>query len=313
MTNFTVFLSAEGFQAELLSELAYEKIPVVKIIERLVITEPSAYQAAWAQNMWTDASEIVFDSIQNGAKELRSRAPWWTNYPLTNFRRAQLIQAALPKFKNPPLGFPPQSGGLSQRNSPLAAWSLLAPGLILASARCSHPYPHGEVSFVENKVTPPSRAYLKLWELFSVYGFKPGENERVVDMGSSPGGWTWVLQQLGCDVLSVDRADLDAKIAALPRITCVRQNAFSIKPEDIGAVDWFFSDIICEPAKLLQMVRQWQASGLCSRFVCTLKFKGVTDHVTARAFAAIPDSRLVHLFHNKHELTWFCGPDLVKN
>ena len=29
-----------------------------------------------------------------------------------------------------------------------------------------------------------------------------------------------------------------------------------------------------------------------------------TDHETARAFAAIPGSRVLHLFHNKHELTW---------
>jgi 23S rRNA (cytidine2498-2'-O)-methyltransferase len=25
---------------------------------------------------------------------------------------------------------------------------------------------------------------------------------------------------------------------------------------------------------------------------------------TAQRFAAIPDSRLIHLHHNKHELTW---------
>jgi 23S rRNA (cytidine2498-2'-O)-methyltransferase len=38
--------------------------------------------------------------------------------------------------------------------------------------------------------------------------------------------------------------------------------------------------------------------------VCTLKFQGPTDHETARRFAAIPGSRLMHLHHNKHELTW---------
>ncbi len=29
-----------------------------------------------------------------------------------------------------------------------------------------------------------------------------------------------------------------------------------------------------------------------------------TDHESARAFAAIEGSRLMHLSHNKHELTW---------
>jgi 23S rRNA (cytidine2498-2'-O)-methyltransferase len=39
-------------------------------------------------------------------------------------------------------------------------------------------------------------------------------------------------------------------------------------------------------------------------FLCTLKFQGETDHATARAFAAIPGSQLLHLSCNKHELTW---------
>jgi 23S rRNA (cytidine2498-2'-O)-methyltransferase len=51
-------------------------------------------------------------------------------------------------------------------------------------------------------------------------------------------------------------------------------------------------------------VRRWLDSGLARRFVCTIKFQGATDHATARDFAAIPGSRLMHLHHNKHELTW---------
>jgi 23S rRNA (cytidine2498-2'-O)-methyltransferase len=37
--------------------------------------------------------------------------------------------------------------------------------------------------------------------------------------------------------------------------------------------------------------------------VCTLKFQGATDHAVQAAFAALP-GKLVHLHHNKHELTW---------
>ena len=40
------------------------------------------------------------------------------------------------------------------------------------------------------------------------------------------------------------------------------------------------------------------------RFVCTIKFQGETDHKTVDAFAKIPGSRLLHLHHNRHELTW---------
>jgi 23S rRNA (cytidine2498-2'-O)-methyltransferase len=38
--------------------------------------------------------------------------------------------------------------------------------------------------------------------------------------------------------------------------------------------------------------------------VCTVKFQGATDHAAAEAFAAIPGGRLMHLYHNKHELTF---------
>jgi 23S rRNA (cytidine2498-2'-O)-methyltransferase len=47
------------------------------------------------------------------------------------------------------------------------------------------------------------------------------------------------------------------------------------------------------------------ASGRVRNFVCTIKFQGETDHETARRFAQIPGSRVMHLHHNKHELTWF--------
>jgi 23S rRNA (cytidine2498-2'-O)-methyltransferase len=40
------------------------------------------------------------------------------------------------------------------------------------------------------------------------------------------------------------------------------------------------------------------------RFVCSVKFQGPTDFEVMRDFIAIPGSRLLHLHHNKHELTW---------
>ena len=39
-------------------------------------------------------------------------------------------------------------------------------------------------------------------------------------------------------------------------------------------------------------------------FVCTIKFQGETDHQSAASFAAIPGAQVLHLHHNKHELTF---------
>jgi 23S rRNA (cytidine2498-2'-O)-methyltransferase len=124
-------------------------------------------------------------------------------------------------------------------------------------------------------------------------------------MGASPGGWTWALARLGANVRSVDKAPIDAAVAALPNVRTRVESAFAMDPAHVKTpYDWFFSDVICEPRRLLSMVLRWRAAGAARRFVCTLKFKGQTDHATIDAFRAIPDSRLLHLCHNRHELTW---------
>jgi 23S rRNA (cytidine2498-2'-O)-methyltransferase len=175
---------------------------------------------------------------------------------------------------------------------------------VLAAARCSSPFPNGEAHFIEDRTAPPSRAYLKLWELFTLIDEKPAPGALCLDLGASPGGWSWVLQRLGARIVSVDKAPLDPRIAALPGIESRQESAFALDPLALGQVDWLFSDIVCYPERLLSLVERWLAAGTVRRFVCTIKFQGVTDFATQRRFAAIPGSRLLHLAANKHELTW---------
>jgi 23S rRNA (cytidine2498-2'-O)-methyltransferase len=137
----------------------------------------------------------------------------------------------------------------------------------------------------------------------------PGE--RCLDAGASPGGWTWALARLGAEVIAVDRAPPDERVAALPGVRFIKHDAFTLKPEDIGPLDWLFCDAACYPPRLYEWIGKWLASGLCKRFVCTLKMQGTVsgadnpvDFDTPRRFAAIPGGTVVHLYHNKHELTW---------
>ena len=160
------------------------------------------------------------------------------------------------------------------------------------------------MAFVEDRTGPPNRAYLKLWEALVRLGRWPGPGERCLDLGASPGGWTWVLARLGAAVVAVDKAPLDPKVAAMPGVSWRGESAFALEPESVGAVDWLFSDIVCYPARLLRLVETWRSSGLVRNFVCTIKFQGETDHDSAAAFAAIPGAQVLHLHHNKHELTF---------
>lgn len=291
----TAYLAAEGFETQLAEELAEDAVRH----GRLFIVPGPARPLAWAQNVWFEPEDIAVPSIGEAAKALRVRQRNWAHYPFDFHRRSALIAAKLPKVSAKPLVFPDPAP-----TAPLGSWTLLAPDRLLAATRCASPFANGEAHFVENHTGPPGRAYLKLWEALTVIGRRPGPGDRCLDLGASPGGWTWVLAGLGARVMAVDKAPLDPRIAALPNVETRRESAFGLDPGAVGAVDWLCCDVICYPDRLLTMIRRWLERGAVRRFVCTLKFQGATDHETARAFAAIPGSRLVHLFHNKHELTW---------
>jgi 23S rRNA (cytidine2498-2'-O)-methyltransferase len=291
----TAYQAAEGFVAELTHELGDIEIAH----ERLLLAPGPPRPAAWAQNIWPDPVTIPVASIGDAARRLRAIQRNWAAYAPRHYRRAMLIQDRLPSVSAKPLVF-----GEKPPEAPLGSWTLLDPNTLLVAPHCTSPFPNGEMRFVENHTGPPSRAYLKLWEALTLIGARPGPGDLCLDLGGSPGGWSWALTQMGARVISVDKAPLDPAVACLPGIEYRRDSAFALDPAAIGKVDWLFCDVVCYPARLLALVERWLASGTCQRFVCTIKFQGVTDHDIAARFAAIPGSTLRHLFHNKHELTW---------
>lgn len=290
------YLAPDGFLLDLQKELGDA---VLATRGRLVLARASTGPVAWAANTWFDPIEIPIGSITDAAKKLRAIQRNWVLYSHAHHRRAALIAENLPKVSGKPLTF-----GEPVPKSPLGSWTLLAPDLVLAAPRCSSPFPNGEARFIEDRTAPPSRAYLKLWELFTLLDHRPRAGDLCIDLGSSPGGWTWVLAKLGARVVSVDKAPLEPRIAALPGVEHRRTSAFALDPRSIGPVDWLLSDIACYPRRLLTLVNKWLASGMARHFVCTIKFQGETDFDIMREFAAIPGSSLLHLHHNKHELTW---------
>ena len=294
MPELTGYLAPRGFLAELQQELGDT---VVEIYGDLVLAAGPARPIAWVANVWHAPERIAIASIGDAAKKLRAIQRNWALYPHAHHRRAALIVEKLPKVSAKPLAF-----GTPAPTAPLGSWALLAPDLMLASASCSSPFPNGEVQFVEDR-TAPNRAYLKLWEALTLIGRHPQPGELCLDLGASPGGWTWVLQKLGARVISVDKAALDPHIASLPNVVYRRESAFALEPQSFGRVDWLVADIACYPPRLLTLVRKWLAAGTVRRFICTIKFQGATDLDVMAEFAAIPGSRLIHLHHNKHELT----------
>jgi 23S rRNA (cytidine2498-2'-O)-methyltransferase len=267
----------------------------------------------WARNIWLEPFRLEFGSISEAASALRSIQRNWALSLFTQFRRGALIAEKLPSLPQKRRPFP-----WLLPEQPMGGWTLLDAHTLAASAACASPFPAGAIQFLEDREGPPSRAYLKLWEALTRIRKWPGPGERCLDAGASPGGWTWALAKLGAAVTAVDRVPPEGRVLSMtgeqgrPLVSFVKHDAFTLKPEDIGPVDWVFCDVICYPSRLYAWIEKWLASGLCGNFVCTIKMQaaGGASSVdyggidAARNFAAIPGSSVTHLWHNKHELTW---------
>lgn len=295
----SAYLAPIGFEKDLEAELLLRGVRVLEKFDRLYLTEGSARDIVFAQDTWEEVELVEFTSISDGATKLKEIGTRFQHFPLKNIRRGELVLEKLPRARIKKYDFLetiPQS--------PLSAFSLLSENKALVAKRTQSVLPFGEINFNEDKENPPSRAYLKLWELFTLYGYMPKKGEAVMDLGACPGGWTWVLASMGCDVLSIDKAPLDPKIMAMSEVKFLQESAFGLRPQHVGAKSWLFSDIICYPHKLLELVNRWQESGLVANYACTIKFQSETDFETMFKFMEIPGSRVIHLSCNKHEVTW---------
>lgn len=264
-----------------------------------------------------------FKSISEGAALLKRMQRNWAMYPFRCIRRAELIKQKLPfissKLKEFPYVIPLSSMGF---------FTLLDENTIFGSSKTSSPLPLGELHFVEDKINPPSRAYLKLYEALCLLDYykrfslksdegifrkderKPFNGLTCIDAGACPGGWTWVLDSLGANIIAIDRSPLIPSLMEKPNIKFISHDAFTLLPSHFEKVDWVFSDVICYPPRLLEWVHKWLDLDLCSHFVCTIKMQGEPDMKSIREFFNIPHSKIVHLTSNKHELTWLCAPFL---
>lgn len=294
-----IALAIYELESELERELTFRNIPFEKY-DRLYFFKEN-YCPLFAQVTWINCQTIPITSIGDGIKKLKTLGKNWALFSIGHHRRAQLIQDGLPKIKYDPIPFLAQNP-----KHPMGGWTLLDEQTIICSTETTSPYPLGKIEFIENREIPPSRAYLKLWEFFTVHYPPPAQGTKVIDMGSSPGGWSWVLSQLKLDVISVDKAPLEPHIAKIPNITFLQESAFALDPKRMIEVKWFFSDIICYPERLLTFVKKWMNESAVDHVVCTIKFQGEADFTVIDQFLQIPNSKIVHLYHNKHELMWWC-------
>jgi 23S rRNA (cytidine2498-2'-O)-methyltransferase len=157
----------------------------------------------------------------------------------------------------------------------------------------------------------PSRSYLKIEEAYGVIGCEPGPGDSVCDLGAAPGGWSYSAAKRGARVVAVDNGPLKGGALGHPRIDHRSDDAFGFSPGKDAVFDWLFCDLLEDPHKVLRsIVRPWIEGRWCRRFVINLKF-GRVDPIVLLGELRAPDSplapasdvRIVHLYHDREELT----------
>ncbi len=258
----------------------------------------------WARTVLLEPFFLNFNTIGEAANHLKNIQRNWAPYQYTCFRRAQLIQEKLPYINLKDRKFP-----VSIPQSPIGLYTLIDEHTLIASAKTSSYLPAGTLHFVEDHENPPSRAYLKIQESLTMANLfngtpLPDSNSNCFEAGACPGGWTWVLVNLGAHVYAVDRAELAPELMSNPLVKFQAHDAFTLKPDDIGQVDWIFSDVICYPERLYEWIKMWLDYNPNLNMICTIKMQGDINWPLIQQFAEIPNSIIVHLNYNKHELTW---------
>jgi len=164
----------------------------------------------------------------------------------------------------------------------------------------------------------PSRSTLKLEEAFKTM-LDESEQSRylqngmtAVDLGASPGGWTWQLVQRGMLVSAIDNGAMDQALMDSGQVQHIKADGFKYQPEK--PVDWLVCDMVERPLHISRMISRWLVEGHCRHTAFNLKLpmKQRYDIVqqcrelieTELSEAGIPHrSRIKQLYHDREEVT----------
>jgi len=100
-----------------------------------------------------------------------------------------------------------------------------------------------------------SRAWLKTEEAIWWSRFPIGKRSpRAAELGSAPGGSTQALLARGCEVIGVDPAEMDPRVADHPRFRHIRQRASDVRRREFRKTRWLLADMNVAPQYTLDSV-----------------------------------------------------------
>jgi len=121
----------------------------------------------------------------------------------------------------------------------------------------------------------PSRSTLKLeeaWHQFiprEQWDQRLGDDMTGVDLGASPGGWTYQLVRRGMLVTAIDNGPMAESLMDTGLVQHLMADGFTWQPKQL--VDWMVCDIVEKPARSTSLIETWLGEGLCREAVVNLK------------------------------------------
>jgi 23S rRNA (cytidine2498-2'-O)-methyltransferase len=165
------------------------------------------------------------------------------------------------------------------------------------------PFPKGNIPLATDRQAP-SRAFAKLAEVEHRFGRRIERGDQCVDLGASPGSWTYWALGKEAKVVAVDRAPLRDDLMRHPRVQFHRGDAFAYQPKE--PADWLLCDVIAAPERSIGLILHWTQRRWARRFVVTIKFKGHADYPSLDRLkhelpARCDEYGLSHLCANRNE------------
>ncbi len=298
--SFDLLIPFLKFNQELENELLLNQKKILFQNEKVIACEKLEKKPIWAQDWWPDTQVLPFVTKAEVLRILKSQKNFGVYYNITSVPLAINLRHELRELQIKRIKYVVPTNF----DFKYFSWSLLDKSHLLICEKPHSRYPLGWHEFVEDKTIPPNRAYLKLWEILCLGHITLNSNDVAIDLGSSPGGWSWALSEQIKKVYSIDRAPLSPNIAKIKSIFHREDDAFKINPDKFADCTWMFSDIICTPERLYSLVQNWINHSSIQNYVCTIKFKGPCDFGILKQFKEIENSKLIHLYQNKNEVTW---------
>jgi 23S rRNA (cytidine2498-2'-O)-methyltransferase len=162
----------------------------------------------------------------------------------------------------------------------------------------------------------PSRSTLKLAEAILAF-LGPEEAARrllpgmsAVDLGASPGGWTWQLTQRHLRVTAVDNGPMDVALLDSGQVKHRREDGLRYRPPE--PVDWMVCDMVEQPSRIAELAARWIREGWCREAIFNLKLPmkkrwEEVEQCRARIDTALggvdATLRMRQLYHDREEIT----------